>query len=298
MDGAELRDAGRAPCNTDPPAFAPLGVTVAGPAASAPPSTPLPATIAASVVDPAAVGTGPVEVHWISDLDGEVGTGPTLATADLSPGIHRLVAHARRNPTSFGTAALTLTVPGPGGTPPVVATAVATAPGDDAEEEVDRGTVSLDSVDLELVDDDEPQLVGIRFPGLNVPTGARIVRAWIQLTADSEEAPPADAHLEIRAEAIKDAPPFAEVARDVSRRSLTERSVTWDPPTWFDPDDRTDAQRTPDLAPVVQEVVDRPGWSPGNALAVVISGNGTRTAAAAGSDRPAATLHVEWVPAD
>lgn len=303
VEGAGLRDAGRAPCNTDPPAFAPLEVTIAGPTAesttgpTAGAPAPPPATIAAAVADPAAVGASKMEVHWISDLDGEVGTGPTLATADLSPGTHRLVAHARRNPTSFGTAALTLTVPGPGGAPPVVATSVATAADDDAEEELDRGAVAIDSVDLELVDDDEPQLVGIRFPGLNVPTGARIVRAWIQLTADSEEAPPADAHLELRAEAIKDAPPFVEVARDVSRRSLTERSVTWDPPTWFDPDDRTDAQRTPDLAPVVQEVVDRPGWSPGNALAVVISGTGTRTATAAGSDRPAATLHVEWVPA-
>lgn len=305
--GADLHDTGRAACNTDPAAFAPLGVTVAAPTGGAGGSpAPLPATITASVADPAAVGAGPtspaqsagkVEVHWTSDLDGDVGTGPTLATAALSPGTHRLVAQARRSPTSFGTAAVTVTVPGPAGTPPVVATSVAAAPDDDAEEEVDRGTVTIDSVDLELVDDDEPQLVGIRFPGLNVPTGARIVRAWIQLTADSEEAPPADAHLELRAEAIKDAPPFAEVPRDVSRRSLTERSVTWDPAPWFDPDDSTGAQRTPNLAPVVQEVVDRPGWSPGNALAVVISGTGTRTAAAAGSDRPAATLHVEWVPA-
>ncbi len=297
--GSTFHDTGRAGCNADPPAFAPLGITIAGPSAGAP--APAGAAIAAAVTDPAGSGpaaTGSVVIHWTSDLDGDVGTGATLPTADLSPGTHRLVAHARRSPISFGTAAVAVTVPGPGGAPPVVAASAAAAADDDAEEEIDRGTVTIDSGDLELVDDDEPQLVGIRFPGLNVPTGARIVRAWIQLTADSEEAPPTDAHLELRAEAIKDAPPFSAVARDVSRRTLTERSVPWDPAPWFDPDDRTDAQRTPNLAPVVQEVVDRPGWSPGNALVVVVSGTGTRTAAAAaGSDRPAPTLHVEWVPA-
>jgi hypothetical protein len=39
-------------------------------------------------------------------------------------------------------------------------------------------------------------------------------------------------------------------------------------------------QRTPDLAEVIQEVVDQPGWSPGNALVLLVSGSGKRVAEA------------------
>ena len=39
-------------------------------------------------------------------------------------------------------------------------------------------------------------------------------------------------------------------------------------------------QRTPNLASIVQEIVSRPGWSPGNAIALVITGTGTRIAVA------------------
>ena len=40
------------------------------------------------------------------------------------------------------------------------------------------------------------------------------------------------------------------------------------------------AQKTPDLASIVQEVIDRPGWTSGNAMAFIITGSGTRVAAA------------------
>ena len=36
--------------------------------------------------------------------------------------------------------------------------------------------------------------------------------------------------------------------------------------------------RTPDIAAVIQEIIDRPGWNPGAALALTISGSGERTA--------------------
>jgi hypothetical protein len=39
-------------------------------------------------------------------------------------------------------------------------------------------------------------------------------------------------------------------------------------------------QRTPNLASIVQEIMNRPGWIPGNAIVLVITGTGTRTAIA------------------
>ena len=41
---------------------------------------------------------------------------------------------------------------------------------------------------------------------------------------------------------------------------------------------RRAAQRTPDLGAVLQEVVGRPGWVSNNALMIIITGSGRRTA--------------------
>jgi hypothetical protein len=55
------------------------------------------------------------------------------------------------------------------------------------------------------------------------------------------------------------------------------------------------AQQTPDLAGVVQEIVDRPGWANGNSLAVIVTGTGRRTAEAFDGSRSAAPLlHIEY----
>jgi hypothetical protein len=52
-------------------------------------------------------------------------------------------------------------------------------------------------------------------------------------------------------------------------------------------------QRTPNLAPVLQEVVDRPGWTSGQAVVLVVSGSGTRVAEAFdGTFAP--VLHIEY----
>jgi hypothetical protein len=52
-------------------------------------------------------------------------------------------------------------------------------------------------------------------------------------------------------------------------------------------------QRTPNLAAVVQEIVNRPGWASGNAMAVVLTGTGRRTAEAwDGTYAP--TLRIEY----
>jgi len=62
---------------------------------------------------------------------------------------------------------------------------------DDAEEDVDDGSVSLRS-NLDLIHDadpgdDEDQVVGIRFQDIPVPQGARIKRVYVQFTAYSED---------------------------------------------------------------------------------------------------------------
>ncbi|MEJ2261757.1 MAG: hypothetical protein P8X83_08960 [Nitrosopumilaceae archaeon] len=52
---------------------------------------------------------------------------------------------------------------------------------------------------------------------------------------------------------------------------------------------------TPDISPLVQEVVDRPGWSIGNSMAFIITGDGERTAEAYDGESGAAPLlHIEY----
>jgi hypothetical protein len=54
-------------------------------------------------------------------------------------------------------------------------------------------------------------------------------------------------------------------------------------------------QRTPELASVIQQIVDRAGWQSGNALALFVTGSGHRTAVAFdGAATGAALLHIEY----
>jgi hypothetical protein len=161
---------------------------------------------------------------------------------------------------------------------PTVIIAV-TSGADDAEQSA-SGAVTLDSTDLELVRDDGTssgnQIIGLRFNGLPVPQGAIITNATIQFTAD--ESQHEATVLNIAIEAADHAAAFAEVANNLGARSLAPLTVPWTPAAWNVIGESNAAQRTPNLAGLVQEVVSRPGWASGHALAFFITGTGHRTA--------------------
>ncbi|GAH07743.1 unnamed protein product, partial [marine sediment metagenome] len=53
--------------------------------------------------------------------------------------------------------------------------------------------------------------------------------------------------------------------------------------------------QSPDLTAIVQELVDRPGWSPGSSMVFVINGTGSRTSESYdGEADSAASLHVDY----
>jgi hypothetical protein len=147
---------------------------------------------------------------------------------------------------------------------------------DDAEERSGSST-ALTSGDLNLTQDDaRMQTVGVRFDGVELPTGATVVEAYVQFQADEVDTAPAS--LTIAGEAADDPLSFASTAGNVSSRARTQAAVAWQPVPWTAVGLRGADQRTPDLAAVVQEIVNRPGWASGNALAFVVTGTGTRTA--------------------
>jgi fibronectin type 3 domain-containing protein len=165
---------------------------------------------------------------------------------------------------------------------------------DDAEERTSSGAVTLTSGDLNLGQDGaNAQMSGLRFTGVALPKGVTIITAWLQFQVD--EASTTTASLTVAGAAADDAGPFTTTARNVSTRPRTAASVPWTPATWPTAGARAAEQRTPNLAAVLQEIVDRPGWSGGNALVLVVSGSGERTAESCdGGAAKAPVLHVEY----
>ena len=166
---------------------------------------------------------------------------------------------------------------------------------DDAEERIGSGgSVSLGSRSLQLADDGTSQVVGLRFRDVDLPEGATILGARVQFTADDIDG--AATSLAVEGEASDDAAAFVRVDGDVTSRPRTSQTVLWEPPPWTSSQASGADQRTPELTALVQEIVDRPGWSAGNALVFVISGSGTRTARSYdGTPDRAAILEVEYL---
>lgn len=172
---------------------------------------------------------------------------------------------------------------------------------DDAEERGlngnSPGVMDLSSSDLELVRDggDGDQFVGIRFPGLDIPQGARIVDAYVQFTVDETDNRPGTVFIQV--EDTDNTAAYASASGNISSRPLLADTVVWaDIPEWTTVGEATEAQRTPNLSSLVQAVVDRDGWAAGNALGFVLTGSGERTAESFdGSPGSAAMLVVEYL---
>jgi hypothetical protein len=163
---------------------------------------------------------------------------------------------------------------------------------DDVEEGAD-GRVHTKGTGLALVTDDGKQTVGIRFEGVAIPAGAFVSRAWLDLNVD--EASADEGALMIRGEASADAAAFTTSAGDVSRRPRTDAEVPWTISSWVAAGKAAPAQQTQDLAAVVREIIDTPGYRTGNAMVFVVSGRGGRTVDS--YDRApgrAPVLHVEF----
>ncbi|MCB0549822.1 MAG: metallophosphoesterase [Phaeodactylibacter sp.] len=149
---------------------------------------------------------------------------------------------------------------------------------DDAEEDP-TGSVTLSSTDLEMINEpnDGDQWVGMRFSGLDIPANAIISKAWIQFTVeDNNNVNPCQ--LAFYGEASNNPAPFAGTNFNVSNRPLTQASVNWQPPDWQQVGDMGPAQQTPNLAPILQELLRLPGYSPSNPMALIVQGQGRRTA--------------------
>ena len=165
---------------------------------------------------------------------------------------------------------------------------------DDAEERVSNGNVNLTSSDLELISDgSNAQLVGMRFTNVTVPNGATIANAYVQFQVDETNS--GGTNVDVQGQAIDDAPTFTNSNSNISSRSLTTATVPWAPVSWTTVGDAGPDQQTSDIASVIQEIVNRPGWVSGNDIVIVLTGSGERTAESYnGVSAAAPLLHIEY----
>ena len=171
------------------------------------------------------------------------------------------------------------------------------ADGNDDAEEFASGDMYLTSSDLELVYDQSNQTVGIRFRDVNIPPGSTVVRAYIQFQTDEENG--SATSLTIKGEAVDDASSFSSSPFNITNRNRTTASTDWYPDVWRTLWEAGPKQQTPDISSIIQEIVNRSGWTTGNALAILFTGNGERVAESyEGNPDGAPLLYIEYLDAE
>ena len=135
--------------------------------------------------------------------------------------------------------------------------------------------------------DQEAVIAATRFADVTVPrevdgTPVVVSKAYIEFTARPNDGgntfKKAAVTLKITAQAADNPPTLGTANYNISSRANTAASVTWNIPAGAWTDGQT--YSTPDLTPIVQELINRPGWSDGQAMLFKIdyvSGNGGRT---------------------
>jgi len=83
------------------------------------------------------------------------------------------------------------------------------------------------------------------------------------------------------------------VIHNISSRPRTAASVAWAPPTWPTIQVHGPAQQTPNLATIVQQLVNRTNWKSGNAIVLIVTGTGKQTAESKNGTY-APLLHIDY----
>jgi len=104
---------------------------------------------------------------------------------------------------------------------------------------------------------------GLRFTNVGIPRGAKINSAYLTLVAYATQT--AEATANIKGEASDNAATFSTYS-DFTGRPRTSAVVSWAMPSTS-----ADASyNTPDISSIIQEIVNRAGWNPGNALVIFL----------------------------
>ncbi|MFB0524108.1 MAG: hypothetical protein ACETVZ_01115, partial [Phycisphaerae bacterium] len=81
-----------------------------------------------------------------------------------------------------------------------------------------------------------------------------------------------DVSLIIEGELSANPATFSSAAGNISSRPKTTASVVWDIPRWMTVHAQGPEERTPDISPIIQEIVNQAGWS-GSAIVLMFRDN-------------------------
>lgn len=154
----------------------------------------------------------------------------------------------------------------------VIGTVTFDGSSDDAEQENDEiDALFDDDIDAgwEGEEGDANTLTaGLRFQDVQLPQNALIDSAFLVVVSHEAKAATDVAMLTIYAEAADSASTFTEDAL-ITDRVSTEAQVEW---TVDEEWGLWTTERSVDISPVIQEIVERDGWKSGNAIALVVAG--------------------------
>jgi len=181
---------------------------------------------------------------------------------------------------------------------------------DDGEDHVayagqaDDGAESRGSSDLEMPWEDSLksgsyQVIGMRFVDIQIPKGSTVINAYVQFTGDSEKLTGGPVNLIVNG--LLQADPAGLSSGEnfyTERNPKTTAQVAWSNiPNWTS-GQATDASTTPNIANVIQEIIDQDDWAGGNALMIFVRDNETNPSqsarsALAGPGTTGPLLHIE-----
>lgn len=115
---------------------------------------------------------------------------------------------------------------------------------------------------------------GFRFTNLQIPKNATVLNAYLEVTATGNDT--SNSNLLIRVEDENNANDICSSGYNCTRlrsRDYWNTTVAWNNVPSFT---NGMTYRTPDIKDLVQRIINRNGWNPGNAMLFALSGSGTR----------------------
>lgn len=133
-----------------------------------------------------------------------------------------------------------------------------TASSDDARE-LGTGVIELSATTINT--SGTGVWLGFRYTNVTIPPGSVITNAYQTVVTYGTNDDP---NLDIYGQATDDAATFTTSSYNITGRSRTTAYVNWSAT-----DIGTGSKNTPDLKTIIQEIIDRPGWSSGNDIALL-----------------------------
>jgi len=160
------------------------------------------------------------------------------------------------------------------------------------------GSLDWDSSDLEFGCESNgttsPQLIGLRFPGVNLPKNFVIAKAYIESEVDAINKKADPCNLTIWSEDNDNPVTFTNTPSVLTSRPKSTNSVVWNVAT-TDLNVIDKRYYSANIGSLVQANLNRAGWNAGNAMAFYIKGSGLREMESfEGENAAAAALVVEY----